>query len=404
MRSFILLAVLCDLLLAGCGGQQVSVWAESPYRDPATLEAGDILHVATGRLLTEPELLDYLAHFRVVYIGEIHDSVDDHAAELAILKGLEERFPAGVALGLEMLSRPDQASLDAYLSGAMEEKEFVKVWEETWGPSSFAYYQEILRLAREKQIPVLALNASHALRDAVREKGFEGLDPEDAERLPTVDAEDPYQRAFLEGIFAVHDRGSGHSQAFHRVQVLWDETMAQTAAQYLASSDGSGKRLVIIAGGNHVRYGFGIPRRLFRRLPFPYAIVKTHVAEISEAKQGTLMDAELPALPMRPADIYWAVAYRDLEGDRVKLGILIEPAAEGGVRVTGVMPGSPADAAGLKKGDVIVSAGGEVVREVSDLTSKVDEYEPGDTGPVEIVRGEERLTLEVTYDVLRHGR
>jgi uncharacterized iron-regulated protein len=404
MRRFSFFAVLCGLLLPGCGGQQTRVWAESPYRDPATLEVGDMLHVATGRLLTEPELVDYLSHFRVVYFGEIHDSVEDHAAELAIVKGLEERFPGGVALGLEMLSRPDQESLDAYLNGAMEEQEFVKVWEGTWGASTFGYYQEILHLAREKRIPVLALNASRALRDAVREKGFDGLDPEDAERLPAVEAEDPYQRAFLEGMFAAHGRGSDHSQVFQRVQVLWEETMAQTAAEYLASGEGSGKRLVMIAGGNHVRYGFGIPRRLFRRAPLPYAIVKTHIAEISEAKRGALMDAELPELPMRPADIYWAVAYRDLEGDRVKLGILIEAAAEGGVRVTGVMPGSPADTAGLKKGDVIVSAGGEVVREVSDLTSKVDEYEPGDTGPVEIVRGEERLTLEVTYDVLRHGR
>jgi membrane-associated protease RseP (regulator of RpoE activity) len=280
----------------------------------------------------------------------------------------------------------------------------VKVWEESWGASTFAYYREILRLAREKEIPVLALNASRALRDAVREKGFDGLDPEDAERLPEVDVEDPYHRAFLEGMFAGHERGTGRSRAFQQVQVLWEETMAQTAAEYLASGEASGKRLVIIAGGNHVRYGFGIPRRLFRRLPLPYAIVKTYIAEISEAKRDTLMDVEFPALPMRPADIYWAVSYRDLEGDRVKLGILIERAEEGGVRVMGVMPGSPADAAGLEKGDVIVSAGGEAVREILDLTSKVGDYEPGDTGPVEVLRGEERLTFEVTYDVLRHGR
>ena len=64
----------------------------------------------------------------------------------------------------------------------------------------------------------------------------------------------------------------------------------------------------------------------------------------------------------------------------------------------------PAESAGLQKGDRIVSAGGDPVREVSDLTRKVSEYEPGDTGPVEVMRGEERVSLEVTYDVLRHGR
>jgi S1-C subfamily serine protease len=44
------------------------------------------------------------------------------------------------------------------------------------------------------------------------------------------------------------------------------------------------------------------------------------------------------------------------------------------------------------------------VREILDLTSKVGDYEPGDTGPVEVLRGGERLSLEVTYDVVRHGR
>jgi uncharacterized iron-regulated protein len=404
MRSSILLAALCGLLLAACATRTETGRIDSPYRDPATLEKGEILHLATGRLLSEPELLDYLSHYRVVYLGEIHDSVEDHAAQLAVLKGLEQRFPGGVALGLEMLRRPDQGSLDAYLRGDMEEKEFIEVWEDSWGEGTFDYYREILHLAREKKIPVLALNAGRELREAIREKGLRGLEPEDDERLPEVDLQDRFHRAFLEAMFAAHEHGAGSTEALQQIQLLWDETMAQTAAEFLASSEASGKRLVIIAGGNHVRYGFGIPRRLFRRVPVPYTIVETYPAEVAQHKRGKLMDVELPELPMRPADVYWAIGYDDLEGERVKLGILIEPAEEGGVRVIGVLTGSPAEAAGLQKGDRIVSAGGNAVREPFDLTRKVREYEPGDTGPVEIMRGGEPLSLEVTYDVLRHGR
>lgn len=32
------------------------------------------------------------------------------------------------------------------------------------------------------------------------------------------------------------------------------------------------------------------------------------------------MDVDVPALPLRPADIYWSVRYRDLKGEQVKLG------------------------------------------------------------------------------------
>jgi uncharacterized iron-regulated protein len=404
MRSSILLAALCGLLLAACATRTETGRIDSPYRDPATLEKGEILHLATGRLLTEPELLDYLSHFRVVYLGEIHDSVEDHAAQLAVLKGLEQRFPGGIALGLEMLRRPDQESLDAYLRGAMEEKEFIEVWEDSWGEDTFDYYRAILHLAREKEIPVLALNAGQELRDSIREKGLFELEARDVERLPEVDSQDPFHRAFLEAMFAGHGHSAGGTEALQQMQLLWDETMAETAAEFLASSEARGKRLVVIAGGNHVRYGFGIPRRLFRRVPVPYTIVETYPAEVAPHKRDKLMDVELPALPMRPADVYWAIGYRDLEGERVKLGVLIEPAEEGGVRVIGVLPGSPAEAAGLQKGDRIVSAGGNAVREPSDLTRTVSGYEPGDTGAVEVVRGEERLGLEVTYDELRHGR
>jgi uncharacterized iron-regulated protein len=404
MRSSILLAALCGLLLAACATRTETGRIDSPYRDPATLEKGEILHLATGRLLTEAELLDYLSHFRVVYLGEIHDSVEDHAAQLAVLKGLERRFPGGIALGLEMLRRPDQESLDAYLRGAMEEKEFIEVWESSWGEDTFDYYRAILHLAREKEIPVLALNAGQELRDSIRENGLFGLEAEDAERLPEMDLQDPFHRAFLEAMFAGHGPSAGGTEALQQIQLLWDETMAQTAAEFLASSGASGKRLVVIAGGNHVRYGFGIPRRLFRRVPVPYTIVETYPAEVAPHKRDKLMDVELPDLPMRPADVYLAIGYDDHEGGRVKLGVLIEPVEEGGVRVVGVLPGSPAEAAGLQKGDRIVSAGGNAVREPSDLTRTVSGYEPGDTGPVEVVRGEERLGLEVTYDVLRHGR
>jgi len=404
MRSPTLLSALNCLVLAACAAHIEAGQIESPYRDPATLERGEILHLATGRLLTESELLDYLSHYAVVFLGENHDSVEDHAVELAVLKGLERRFPGGVALGVEMLSRPDQESLDAYLSGTMEEGAFIEVWEDSWGPDTFAYYRKIFRLAREKKIPVLALNAGRELRDAVRKKGLAGVDPEQAEQLPEIDLEDPFYHAFLEAMLAGHGPGGGSTEALQQVQLLWDETMAQTAADFLASSEGSGKRLVVIAGGNHVRYGFGIPRRLFRRVPVPYAIVETYIAEVSQDTRGALMDVEVPELPMRPADIYWAIRYDNLAGERVKLGVLIEPAEEGGARVVGVIPGSPAEAAGIRVGDRIVSAGGDAVRELTDLTRKVSEYERGETGTVGVARGDEIIELEVTYDVIRHGR
>lgn len=405
MRLALALAfAACALLFTACAGPAPRLRVESPYRDPATLEKGQILHLATGRLLTEGELIEYLAPYPVVYVGESHDSVDDHAVELAVLEGLAARFPGRVTLGMEMLRRPSQPEVDAYLRGDLDEKAFLRVWQENWGPRSFPYYRAILHFARDRGIPILALNAGNDLKEAVREKGIDGLDPEMTARLPEMDFTDPYHRAFIAGMFGGHAAGADHLDVFYRIQVLWDETMAETAAQYLAAHQGEGRHLVVIAGGNHVRYGFGIPRRVFRRAPLAYTIVDPYTVEIPEAKRGELMDVELPELPMRPADVYWAVGYEDLEGQRVMLGVQIEPAEGGGVRVVGVMPGSPAAKAGVEPQDVIVGIDGEPVKEIFDLTYQVGLHQPGDHGAVEVRRGEQDLTLELTYDVVKHGK
>ncbi|MFU8856427.1 MAG: ChaN family lipoprotein [Deferrisomatales bacterium] len=393
---------LAGLLLAGCAAPLTDLRVDSPYRDPATLEKGQILHAATGRLLTRDELAEYLRAFPVIYVGETHDSVDSHAVQLAILQDLSTRLPGEVALGLEMLQRTSQPEVDRWLRGEMEEKEFLRLWQENWAPSSFPYYRDILAYARDRGIPVRALNAERDLRRALAGAPPEDLDPALRERLPELSFDDPHYQAFLEAMFRGHEAGDAAREGFLRVQVLWDETMAQTAAEYLTGV-GRGKRLVILAGSNHVRHGFGIPRRLFRRVPLPYAIVDSFAVEVPEAKRERFMNVDLPPIPLRAVDVYWATGYEDLEGDRVLLGVQLETDEDARVRVRGVLPGSPAERAGVRAGDVIAAIDGEPVKELFDVTYRVGLRRPGETGPLEVLREEERLTLEIVYDVLRHG-
>jgi uncharacterized iron-regulated protein len=397
-----LVLALALLALAGCAAGPRSPAVESPYADPRTLRIGDILHLATGRLLTEPEALDYLCRYPVVYVGEAHDNVEAHAVQLTVLKALEACFPGQVTLGLEMLERPFQADADAFVRGEMSERDFRRVWQKSWG--DIAYYQDLLGFARDKRIPLLALNASAAARKAVREQPPAAMPPAAAREMPEMDAQDPYHRAFVQAMLGGHARGTS-PEALYRVQVLWDETMAETAAEYLKSPAGRGRRLLVLAGSNHVRYGLGIPRRLFRRTPLPFVIVEPYVPGPGvEAAKGRPMEVDVPALPLRPADLYWTVRYRDLRGEQVRLGVLVEDAGGAGARVTGVVPGGPGQAAGLVAGDVIVSVDGIAVSTASDLVHEVGRHRRGEKGTIEVLRGGTRVPLAVTYDVLTHGR
>jgi len=310
--TFPLLYVSLLALLTGCAAHGTHLNVESPYKDLATLQKGEILHLATGQIVSEPQLLEYLCRYRIIYVGETHDSLDDHGVQSTVFKGLHERSPENLALGLEMLPRDAQADLDAYIRGEMDQEGFRRLWTLHWG-HTFPYYKEILGYAREHGIKVLALNTEDDLKKAVREKPVEEIEADLADRLPEMDLNDPHHRAVIEAIFEAHHMGPRDTEAFYRVQVLWDEAMAQTAAEYLESPEGQGKQLVVFAGGHHVRYGYGIPRRLFRRVPIPFVTVLPLAVEIPENKQDRMMDVEAPALPMPPGDFLWAVGYTDLE-------------------------------------------------------------------------------------------
>ena len=67
-----------------------------------------------------------------------------------------------------------------------------------------------------------------------------------------------------------------------------------------------------------------------------------------------------------------------------------------GLRLTGVTPGSPADRAGLKPGDLVVSLGGRDVTDLTTYSNALYAHQPGDTIDIVVLRGAERLTLRVT--------
>jgi len=67
-----------------------------------------------------------------------------------------------------------------------------------------------------------------------------------------------------------------------------------------------------------------------------------------------------------------------------------------GVRLSGVRAGSPADQAGVKKGDVLVEFGGLSVKNLQDFTIALRRHAPGDTVKLKVRRGERVLELEAT--------
>jgi serine protease Do len=69
---------------------------------------------------------------------------------------------------------------------------------------------------------------------------------------------------------------------------------------------------------------------------------------------------------------------------------------ESGAIVEQVEPGSGADAAGVRRGDIIVRLGNDPIDNAGDLFGALRDYQPGDTVELTVFRDGDELTLDVT--------
>jgi uncharacterized iron-regulated protein len=380
-------------------GRQVMGDPQEPYPPAAPPRIGQIVHLPTGIQVSQAQMLAVAGDARIAYVGETHDNPASHRLELQVLQALAERYPGRVALGMEMFVRSQQPALDLWVDGKLDEKAFLKKsrWFDIWN-MDFAYYRDLLNFARLRHIPVIALDAEKSLVRAVRSKAPEQLSPAERAQLPELDLADPYERGLVTSIFGEHTHGGMSIDGFIRAQAVRDETMAESAARYLASPAGEDKHLLVIAGGDHVSNGFGIPRRVFRRLAASYTIIGGKEINIPSEKSDRLMNVEIPDFPMVPYDFQVYQAYEDLPETGVRLGVMIETAPAGhGLVVKQILPGSNAERAGLQLGDLLLSLDSDSLTEISDLTGAVQQKHPGDRGVVQIERQGKPLKVEIVF-------
>lgn len=232
-----------------------------------------IIDVLMGEPVPMDAMVDDLASVRVVFVGEIHTIDRHHAVQAEILKLLAERN-AELALGLEMFGTHQQPVLDKWQKGTGGISELIKdLGPHFW--TNLPDYKSLLLAARDRKIPILGLNASDSIVKKVARKGLDSLTPEERKEIPAdLEKINPNHDRLLRMKLPVHR--SFHGKRLDNIvlaQVLRDATMAGTAAQFLKSTEGSGRILMVVAGSGHVNYGFGVPERVEKLTGFSYRIV-----------------------------------------------------------------------------------------------------------------------------------
>jgi S1-C subfamily serine protease len=80
----------------------------------------------------------------------------------------------------------------------------------------------------------------------------------------------------------------------------------------------------------------------------------------------------------------------------VQEGALVGGRDANGSATPGVKAGTPAAAAGIKDGDIIVSVNGKAIDESHPLDATLSQFSPGDTVSVDVLRDGQHVTLQVT--------
>ncbi|NPA33170.1 MAG: ChaN family lipoprotein [Aquificae bacterium] len=214
------------------------------------------------RQVSFPALVDELLHYRVVYIGEVHDNEEIHEIQLKVIKALYERDKR-LVIAMEMFQQPFQEFLDLYVEGEISEEEMLRKTEyrKRWGMRE-ELYRDIWRFASRHGIPLVALNVPPELIQEVRKKGIRNV--RSVYLPPRIVFPPPEYREFLLKQARKHSHKVDEKR-FIEVQTLWDNAMAYKILKLLFLYPEH--RIVVIVGKGHVWRGYGIPYVLSKLMP-----------------------------------------------------------------------------------------------------------------------------------------
>ncbi len=365
------------LLLAGCAGK-------GPLECSGT-KAGDLL-LPDGTAVGDRDLVLRSYGVDYILIGEQHDNPLHHQVQARLLRALAGLRPA---VGLEMVAVDQNPVLERFNRGelAVDGLPAALDWKNTWR-FDFALYRPVFEALADEKIPVCGLNVPQQVLDILRRKGMSGLSAKDRKLLPDPVIFPPQaQREELAKVFRMHEAMRRTKQtptgdaktAFERfilVQSIWDTGMADHAVRLRKAH---GKPVIILAGDGHVRGGTGIAARLQQLDPGARIVLVSPTSTPEKAR-------------LEGADYYY---YAPARGGRLGLSLEQENNA---VLVRAVVPGSPAEKAGIKAGDRILSVAGKPVAALGDLHKAAAGREPGAPLGLKVERGGKEREMKVVFE------
>lgn len=247
----------------------------------ATLPA-HYMSLRDSRASSLEEVIRQINNEKVIFVGEGHETTEDHLVQLAVVRRLHEGEKK-VVIALEMFQSEAQPVLNQWVGGEISENDFIKAYHSAWRVP-YEYYSKIFEYARQVRIPLAAINEKESLINNVAKTGIESL-PKDfrkAAKVPPCARVPEYSR-MIDSLQAKAPHTS-KMPFFCDAQLLRDSLMAYHIAGILEKGDFT---VVVLVGSTHA-LKVAIPRILFSYYNVKSAVlISKEFVDIVSLKKNT---------------------------------------------------------------------------------------------------------------------
>ncbi|WP_047684253.1 MULTISPECIES: ChaN family lipoprotein [Xenorhabdus] len=278
--------LVCAFLLGGCATSLTTTQNNSQEVKqslPSELtQSGVLLDMDAGKSITSDELLEQLATYPRIIVGEKHDNPYHHQIELWLVQQLEQKRPHGSVL-LEMIN-PDQQEkvnkVKSWLQGnPIVRDERIKnllAWQQGW---PWVLYGKLVVELMKAPYPLLAANLDRSEVD----QAYKNYRAGDRTSLVSGDVKKRIDDTIKNSHGGNIDELS--LSAMSKIQQLRDQRMAEQLMKAPSPA-------LLFAGGYHAVKTMGVPQHVKKIAPNERVVV------LVIAEQGVSLNNEY-------ADFVW---------------------------------------------------------------------------------------------------
>lgn len=222
-----------------------------------------IYNTAKKAPATLDDIVADMAKADVLFFGEEHNDSTGHYLEALVFKKLIEKYPAKMALSMEMFQTDCQTVMNEYLAGFIREKNLItdgRAWK------NYKDYRAMVDAAKENHLPVIAANTPTRYTNMTTRAGLpelQKLGPTAKSWLPPLPIDTATGRYYDK--FGEVMGGHGGPMHVYQSQNLWDATMSYSIAKFYKANKGI--KVFQVNGGFHSEEKLGTFAQLQKYAP-----------------------------------------------------------------------------------------------------------------------------------------